>query len=731
LASQALVSRSLLEQLTFWGDSRREAILVPYVSVDAEMPTQMDQEVGQGVIFRYDFKHHIHTLSTQTQYELASLAQSIVILVASPFSVFGEIYRLCDGSINASTCLKSICTVPKHIIFSIFKPAFYVGRSVTGIASAASIGVGFLTWHAGEKVVHLIAGSSPTVLSNNLITRNKVYHLLGLTLLAAGAVFIPVAPIQMIALPIILGSIYGTLNNQFTVRECPEYYTMDHNHAAAVVHFEQKYQELICRPFNLHETAGFDYLIPNELNPQDIAIHFARVQNAQNGTCVTAGTERAVFDLLLGDFECVINIDIEPKVTAYMNFLILLGRITKDQDCEDFRSLAAAVSFDTIKDEIAQRISLSDMPEHMKIYYRENLERYARIFYSVPKNWTTDSSFSNVNYYINPVLLGKFQKYAREGKFISICGDINDLTAFDRVVAIDTSNIYFYNFINPSLSPSSDCPLIIWTCPKIRPHVGRGGSTQMNWNFYSYRFTPFDPMLRGMMNQLIQRFLKVHRHKCLRGVFQNVITEAKKDLILPRDREKDKIYTAWISKLTCCRSDDSLAADLLPPTSPSLQLYQFLKDYEEKNFYDATRIGLDIIDFGVDLEMNEKINNATPEQLKELFADPNISQFLPQMIKMMILNWMSLSEEKKQIWFEGVSHIQGFREAFEEYCKRCCYNQKSHFDECRQLYDFISILEDKGSLQSLLEKLKIESAEGGTQYLKCTIEMLRAIGTSI
>lgn len=228
MTSQVAVSSSLMEQLTLWGDSQREAILVPYASRDAEMPTQMNQEVGQGVIFRDDFKRHIHNLSTQTQYELASLAQSIVTLVASPFSIFGEIYRLCNGSINASTCLKNIYTVPKHMIFSIFKAAFYIARAVNGVASAASIGVGFLTWHAGERLVRLITGSPHTVLSNNSRNRNIVYHSLGLTLLAAGAVFIPVAPIQMIALPIILGSIYGTLNNQFTIRECPEYYTMGH-----------------------------------------------------------------------------------------------------------------------------------------------------------------------------------------------------------------------------------------------------------------------------------------------------------------------------------------------------------------------------------------------------------------------------------------------------------------------------------------------------------------------
>lgn len=228
MTSQVATSRSLLERLTLWGDNQREALLVPYTSPDAEILTRIDQEVGQGVIFRDDFKNHIHNLSTQTQYELTSLAQSITTLVVSPFSLFGEIYRLCNRSIDASTCVKNIFTIPKHIIFSIFKTAFYIARTVDGAASTASIGIGFLTWHTGERLVRLITGSPFTVLSNNREVRNIVYHSLGLTLLAAGALFIPVAPIQMIALPIILGSIYGTLNNQFTVRECPEYYTMGH-----------------------------------------------------------------------------------------------------------------------------------------------------------------------------------------------------------------------------------------------------------------------------------------------------------------------------------------------------------------------------------------------------------------------------------------------------------------------------------------------------------------------
>lgn len=228
MASQAVVSRDLLSQFDLWGDQKRGALLVPYASQDLAMPNTLEGDVGQGVIFRDDFKRNIHDLSTRSKYEVASLAQCVAMLALAPFAIFGEMYRLCSGSINASTCLKNICIVPKHIIFSIFTAAFYIVRAVNRVVFVASIGVGFLAWHGGERLVRLITGSSHTVLSNNQQIRDIVYHAVGITLLAAATVFIPVAPIQMMALPIIIGSIYGTINNQFTVRECPEYYTMGH-----------------------------------------------------------------------------------------------------------------------------------------------------------------------------------------------------------------------------------------------------------------------------------------------------------------------------------------------------------------------------------------------------------------------------------------------------------------------------------------------------------------------
>jgi len=227
MTSQVIASSDFLSQFKMRGDRERETLLAKLPAENAiERP--LDEEVNQGVIFREDFKRHAHTFSTQLKYETVSLVQCIVIVAISPFAVIAELFRLCSRSINASTCLKNICVIPIHIIISIFKATFFIARDANKTVTAASTGVGFLAWHSGEWMVRLIKGSSNTVLSNYHQIQDIVYHSIGLTLLAAATVFVPVASLQMIALPIILGSIYGTINNQFSVRECPEYYTMGH-----------------------------------------------------------------------------------------------------------------------------------------------------------------------------------------------------------------------------------------------------------------------------------------------------------------------------------------------------------------------------------------------------------------------------------------------------------------------------------------------------------------------
>jgi hypothetical protein len=220
---------SLLDIYNTWADNRINTLLDPYISTDPEMPKD-NENVGQHVIFRDDCKRYVYDLSKQSQYELASFAQHIATIVAGPFTLFGEMFRLYSKSIDTFTFCVNTLSIPKHMVFSLFKASICALRTIDAVIYSAPIAVGFLTWHAGEKIVCCMTKSPTTVLSNKNEIRDIVYESIGSTLLAAGAVFVPVAAIQMFAIPIIFGSIYGTLNNQFTVRICPEYYTMGHHY---------------------------------------------------------------------------------------------------------------------------------------------------------------------------------------------------------------------------------------------------------------------------------------------------------------------------------------------------------------------------------------------------------------------------------------------------------------------------------------------------------------------
>lgn len=208
------------------GDAKRFLEEIP---PETRISRKNCDDIEQSIVFDVDLQRQFRALSANTKYELFYLAQRVAIIVVSPFALFIDIFRFCsDEEVTFSTILKNIYIVPLRIIVSIYSIGLSLVRILNKSVSTLSISVGHLAWHGGEKVVQHINGSADTVLSNYSRIRWIVYESLGLTILAAGAVFIPILPIQLLALPIILGSIYGTINNQFTVRNCPEYYTMGH-----------------------------------------------------------------------------------------------------------------------------------------------------------------------------------------------------------------------------------------------------------------------------------------------------------------------------------------------------------------------------------------------------------------------------------------------------------------------------------------------------------------------
>ncbi len=224
MGTKAIATPGLLTQ---WSSNGYDA---PYYHESSEIPKEMHQKYEQETIFCTDSKRYMEALSIYSKNELSSLIQNIATFAATPFSAFAEIYKFCAGTIHASTCLKNICMIPIQRIALVVQGVLHILRAAGKAISTAAIGIGFSAWHIGERFARLLNGSPHTVLSNRADTRDTVHHSLGLTLLAGIAVFIPFAPVQIAALPIIMGSICGTINNVFAVHQCPEYHTINYRY---------------------------------------------------------------------------------------------------------------------------------------------------------------------------------------------------------------------------------------------------------------------------------------------------------------------------------------------------------------------------------------------------------------------------------------------------------------------------------------------------------------------
>lgn len=236
MAIRVAHSRDLLTRFHSWFPQVIPHPLVPYVSEDPAMQVGLEGDIEQRALFIDDFKRNIYDLSNSSiRDEVVSLMRSVAMIVVSPFALIGEIYRCVRGLINKLSCFLNIVEIPFHISRSIVTANEHLVKSIHKVVCGASIGIGFLAWHGGERVVRLFTHAPFTVLSTDHSLRQIVYDSLGITLLAAFALSIPVAAVQIAALPILLGSISGTINNYFIVRDCPEFYTFGHYYDGAAL----------------------------------------------------------------------------------------------------------------------------------------------------------------------------------------------------------------------------------------------------------------------------------------------------------------------------------------------------------------------------------------------------------------------------------------------------------------------------------------------------------------
>lgn len=374
---------------------------------------------------------------------------------------------------------------------------------------------------------------------------------------------------------------------------------------------ENEYQEQICVPVDIYAQSPLKFLRPNEGNPIDVKPHLDQSEDPNNSVIVVTGTERVIFDLISGVFQGIISRDINPRVKAYLDFLILLVRLSSNRQEFVYLAETPATEKELLEksDMIINKIPSSDIPFFMKKYYLSHAKDFSRVFYKTSKHWIETSLefpgmkyFQGVQYYADDQLFAKFQKYAKSGMIITTIGDINDLSflANRKISAVDASNIHNYSIIDLKCSPSQ--PRIIWT--SLQRVENRSMTSYIYQTVYhSYVHQELDKEQRQEMDHLV--------------------IQLKQASACP-----DNAFAAWLCNYCMSFSlQNTNPFNDVAPASYSPVTLLAARVYFNRFVYNASELGL------VDLLSNiKRLNSATPDQLARICQDPNIRNYLPVLV---------------------------------------------------------------------------------------------------
>ena len=308
---------------------------------------------------------------------------------------------------------------------------------------------------------------------------------------------------------------------------------------------ESLFVNRILEIIDVHATIDFDdFLIPNEFSPFSIKEHLDLIE--EPGLYVTTGTERAFFGLSLFNPEkCrgMVVIDINPRVIAYVNFNIMLLRISKDRF--EYQALSEFILpySDRPEEEMESRLlvikekllSDNDIPEPIKTYYLSNLEDFGSIYFlRIYEDWRSEKNdqwFQGVQYYNDDRLFQVLQYFAKEGKIITILGDINNLHFLDgqKIAVVDISNIDDYALIDLR-GDENFHPRVISTCMF---------SAQHRTEYYSFIYQPLSLSQRSEMYKILDLLSIYFANVCPEMAAQNFCTCLKEYLIKKNEKREE------------------------------------------------------------------------------------------------------------------------------------------------------------------------------------------------
>lgn len=381
---------------------------------------------------------------------------------------------------------------------------------------------------------------------------------------------------------------------------------------------EEEYEDLAFPDMvDVNTSCGFkDFIIPNELNPEELSSHMDSIEDGEEYEAVSTGTVRSDFLLLAANPKyCrgLITIDINPKVKAYRDFDLLLRKIAQTR--AEYETLSS--EFNSFTDRIAviaDKVKKHGFPQRIENYYLKHLDAFGHIYLYNNQVWKKDyrRHFKKCKFYASDPLFNKLQKYALSGNSINIIGNINDLKFLRNrnIGVVDTSNIHAYSLINLQIEGASK-PLIIWTSGKGHGHT-------------IYSSIPYTAICNEEEKKEFDRLVTI----LVKGGRLRAGADLSKDL-------HDLLS---LGQPTLCFSKSSL---------------KILQHHVEKLVIEDKALG----PICIDCTLNHKFNNLSLEETQVLIKNPKTKQLL----HIIFGKWESLTAQKFLVFCQ----IEGWQDAFE------------------------------------------------------------------
>lgn len=352
------------------------------------------------------------------------------------------------------------------------------------------------------------------------------------------------------------------------------------------ISLENRFSKQACQKVDISANCGFeDYLSPNEGGVHAVKEHLEKMSP---GLIVSCGTERSFFDLLLSEENKCTGLvvrDINPRVKAYVDYLTLLLRLSETR--QDFLKLSSQ------EEDLTSLLDKNkNIPPQMKQYYHDHLHDFAKTYFRIDDRIPKGNN-KGTEYRTNDELFAKLKRYADSGKIIATIGEIGDLEFLQGhpIAIVDTSNIRLYSLLD-----------IRGTDPNYPPRIIHTYQDRHQTGYSSYVHLPLTSAERAEFDQLLSRMDPKMRLSEIDGelhIFNNDIFNK------------------------------------IPNQCYSPKVLPVLKQYVETHYVSVPGIGPLNVTCGFHLE---KLNDATPEQLKWFLESDEVKPVANGLIKGVTIN---------------------------------------------------------------------------------------------